>query len=449
MDDRDKDLTGLFVRDLDTIPLPARGAWRRVSGRETIVTRTSRYLFTATAIAAVLVLALVVGLQLRDRNTPAANPSASPTPSASGAAVIVPSPTSGPSGSASPTASPSPAPSGGIYNDDFGFFVTDNFDRAHARTESSNAPIGDFSMRGFAVSPDGTRLAYWTQGPTEAAGAPQELRVVVISNPSSPALIVSSGLSDKERGGGIVWSNDGRGLAYAIQTGSPTTGSTVRILDLVSGGAARVVLTLTEPGRLYVPVAWDRSVNLIAAGVTGDGGFMTRYVTVRVNPTNELNEQRSDVAGRVTMGSVRASTDAKLVVGVDIDTGFSYWPMADYAAKVTPAETKYGLTGALWRPGTHEIGFIGPSKQFWLCNADRNTPLGCGSTAFSGVADGAVVRLFRVDGSAVLLHVIPPGSSNLVQTYTLVRLGSDPKATTGDRVTFTELGGLNASVRLR
>ena len=33
--------------------------------------------------------------------------------------------------------------------------------------------------------------------------------------------------------------------------------------------------------------------------------------------------------------------------------------------------------------------------------------------------------------------------------YTLVRLGSDPKSMSGDRVTFQELGGLATSVRLR
>ena len=116
----------------------------------------------------------------------------------------------------------------------------------------------------------------------------------------------------------------------------------------------------------------------------------------------------------------------------------------------TPAESKYGQTGALWRPGTHEIGFIGPSNQFWLCNVERNTPLGCGATAFSGVPAGATVRLFRVDGSAVLLAV--PGSGGAQTAYTLVKFTNDPigaKATGGERVTFMDVAGIAASVRLR
>ena len=103
----------------------------------------------------------------------------------------------------------------------------------------------------------------------------------------------------------------------------------------------------------------------------------------------------------------------------------------------------------MWRPGTHQIGFIGPSNQFWLCDVDHDTPLGCGTTAFSGVPDGAFVRAFRADGSAVVLSVVPAGSSGTTATYTLVRLGSDPKATSGDRVTFQDVGGLSLSVRFR
>jgi hypothetical protein len=61
--------------------------------------------------------------------------------------------------------------------------------------------------------------------------------------------------------------------------------------------------------------------------------------------------------------------------------------------------------------------------------------------------------MFRADGSAVVLtvQVVPGGSPPPVsQTqYTLVRLGSDPKATSGDRVTLQDTGELMASVRLR
>jgi hypothetical protein len=66
------------------------------------------------------------------------------------------------------------------------------------------------------------------------------------------------------------------------------------------------------------------------------------------------------------------------------------------------------------------------------------------------VPDGAFVRTFRADGSAVVLAV--PGGGGAQTSYTLVKFTGDPfaaKATGGERVTFTDLGGLSASVRLR
>jgi len=200
----------------------------------------------------------------------------------------------------------------------------------------------------------------------------------------------------------------------------------------------------TEAGRLLQPLAWDRAANLLAVGVAGDGGFMTEYI-VASTATPQAGPKRTPVTGRIT-----AASDAKLMVGVDIDSGFSYWPLADYSGKVTPAESKYGLNGAVWRPGTHQIGIIGPSNQFWLTDADRYTPLGNSSTAFSGVPAGATVRLFRVDGSAVLLAV--PGTGGAATSYTLVKFSNDPlaaKATGGERVTFQDVAGITASVRLR
>jgi len=250
-----------------------------------------------------------------------------------------------------------------------------------------------------------------------------------------------------------VWASDSSGVAYTIITGGPPPStSTIRTFNTRPGtsGPGRVVVTWNEAGRLIQPIAWDRAANVLAAGVTGDGGFMTDYI-VASTATPQGALKRSPVTGRVTMSSVRASTDAKFVVGTDIDTGFSYWPLADFSAKFAPAETKYGQTGALWRPGTHEIGFIGPSNQFWLCNVDRNTPLGCGTTAFSGVPAGAFVRTFRSDGSAVVLAIPVIGGFGQV-SYLLVRFTGDPfaaKATGGERVTFQDTGGLRDSVRLR
>ena len=444
MADRDKDLTHLFVRDLDEIPLPARGAWRRVSGRETTLMRASRSLLAAGGVVAILAIALIIGFQLRDRSTTAANPSASPTPSASGATIVAPS------ASATPVATS--APGGGIYNDDFGFVVTggDGPPGGSIRNESTNARIGSFATTAFAVSPDGKRIAFWT---LYAAGP--ELHVFSVGNSAEQTLVT---LAADQRGGGIAWSNDGAGLLYSTETGNigvgggPPNSATLSVYEFATAGRHGTTIdTQTDTGWIYRPIAWDRSANLAASGLTGNGGGLSFYVTVRINPDNTFTRQQVDTRSRTTfgmpMGSIKASTDAKLVLGVDFDSGdIKWWPLADFTASKSQAGA--GKRGALWRPGTHEIGFMGPSDQFWLGDVDKAGSLGLCCTAFSGAPPTSTLRTFRADGTAVVLGVAagtPFGQAD----YTMVRLGSDPKSTSGDRVTFQDLGGLGVSVRLR
>jgi len=440
VDDRDKDLTHLFVRDLDEIALPPRGAWRRASGRETNVMRASRYLWTAGAVIAVLAIALIAGFQLRDRSTTAASPSASPTPSASGATIVAPSV------SASAVSSTS-APGGAIYNDDFGFVVTggDGPPGGRIRNESTNARIGSFGTQAFAVSPDGKRIAFWT---LYAAGP--ELHVFSVGNGAEQTLVT---LAADQRGGGVAWSSDGAAILYSIDTGCSICGgpigATLNIYELAASGRHGTAIDTQTNTGWYRPIAWDRTANVAAAGLLGEGGGMISYVTFRINPDNTVNAQRTGTgpSGRlgILMQSVRASTDAKFVLGVDFESGdIRWWPIADFAANKSQAGA--GKRGALWRPGTHEIGFMS-GEQVWLGDIDKAGAQGLCCTAFSGVPAGSALRTFRADGTAVILSV--PTANAFLADYTLVRVGSDPKSTSGDRVTFQDLGGLSASVRLR
>ena len=448
MDERDKDLTHLFVRDLDEIPLPARGVWRGVAGRETIVMRSSRYLLTAGAVVAVLAIALIVGFQLSQRQQNAANPSASPTPSASPATGVNPS--GSPSATATqPPASGTPAPGGAIYNDDFGFVVGGGDGPPHStiRKESGNDGTGaQFITQALAVSPDGRQLAYFAGGTN---GGPEQLRIVPAAGNATEQALVT--LAAGARGGGIVWSSDGSGLLYSIESGTFIGGgpnsATLNIYDLNPDGPhARTIDTQNNTGWVYRPLAWDRTTNLAAAGLTGDGGYMGKYVTVRLNPDNSFTTLSADASSRaMLMGQVRASTDANFVLGVTFSSGdINWWPIDNYGA--TKSQASVGKRGALWRPGTHEIGFMS-AEQFWLGDVDKAGAQGLCCTAFSGAPSTSTVRAFRADGTAVILSV--PDANPYLADYTLVRLGSDPKSTSGDRVTFQDLNALSASVRLR
>jgi hypothetical protein len=104
MANQDKDLTHLFVRDLDDIPLPPRDKWRPTPRKESQVMKTSRYVLYAGAIATVLVIALIASFQLRGSNQVAASPS--PTASA----TTSPAPTA----SATPAVDTSAPPAAGV-----------------------------------------------------------------------------------------------------------------------------------------------------------------------------------------------------------------------------------------------------------------------------------------------------------------------------------------------
>jgi len=98
-----------------------------------------------------------------------------------------------------------------------------------------------------------------------------------------------------------------------------------RVMFATAGRHGTTIDTQTDTGWIYRPIAWDRSANLAASGLTGNGGGLSFYVTVRINPDNTFTRQQVDTRSRTTfgmlMGSIKASTDAKLVLGVDFDSG--------------------------------------------------------------------------------------------------------------------------------
>jgi len=450
VDDRDKGLTQLFVRDLDEIPLPARGEWRRVAGRETIAMRSSRYLLTAGAVLAVLAIALIIGVQLNQRQQSAANPSASPTASATASASPVTLPGFGPSAVPSAAATPTatPAAGGAVYNDDFGFLVAaGDVPAENVRRESGGAPLGTVTSVAVAVSPDGKQVAFFSLQVNAA-----KLQIAQASDPNNVQTVATLGVGQK--GTGVVWSNDASGLLYAVGVQKPDgtmQSGQVHTFDMRGTTTPdRVIYDEGQAGYVLQPIAWDRAANIAAFGETGDGGFMASYDVANLTGIDAV-VTRSKVPVRITIGSVKASSDAKFVVAQDLDAnGFTYWPLQTMSgAGHHPAESKYGANGFAWRPGTHEIGFIGPSNQFWVCDVDKDNSLGCGHTLFSGVPDGANVRFFRADGSAVVLQQSSGSGPGALSTYLLVRIGTDPKVTTGDRVTFQESTALLGSVRFR
>jgi hypothetical protein len=385
----------------------------------------------AAAVVVVFAMIIVIGLQQRQGDVAVVSPSPTVSARASATASVA-------AATASTAASASPAATGGsaVYNDAFGFIVSDVGAGAFFRKESSSAPLASFDHAGFAVAPDGKLTAFWKPGP--------QMELQITGGASELTLVT---LAAGTRGGGIAWSSDGAGLLYSTETGSfgiggGTNSATLNIYEIAANGRHGTTIdTQTNTGWLYRPIAWDRAANLAAAGLTGEGAAMAFYVTVRMNADGSNTVQRADTrssqAVGMSMGSVRGSTDAKLVLGIDGST-VVWWPITDIAAKKTAAGT--GQSGALWQPGTHKIGFLDVSGGFVLLQTDD----GSASTPFKGAKAGSTVRTFRADGSAVVLAFFPQGSTGLGSTdYTLVRLAD------GASVTFQATGGLRASVRFQ
>ena len=446
MDDRNKDLTGLFVRDLDEIPLPARAAWRG-SRKGNTAMRVSRMLLTAGAVVAVLAVALIAGYQLSQRQQPpvvVASPSPTTSQATSGPSRI---PTASP---ASPSSSPS-AGGSGAYNDDFGFVLTEPGQGVTTTVRSeSGARLGSFDQSHFAVSPDGRQVAWFTPN-----GSQQQLRVANASDVTKA--IFSSGLGPNERGGTIVWANDGSGLLYQTYTIEPAPSPpsppgnsslyAVRRLDLRSAAPSQVVLTSSIRGLVLEPIAWDRAANVAAVVETGEGGFMGSYDVIRFNGADAVTTKNPVVTfgGQYLAFSVRASSDAKLVFGAAIGNGASgleWWPIADFATrKQIP-----GSSNGLWRPQTHEVATVGgcagdaacgPNGGVRLFDVDKNA----GRIVYGLGTANMNLSAFRADGSALIIHAPQAPGANMYD-YTLVPLsGASP-------ITFKEVNVL-ASVRLR
>jgi hypothetical protein len=446
VDDRDKDLTHLFVRDLDEIPLPARGVWRLAPGKGSFAMRASRGLLAAGAVAAVLAVALIVGLQLGQRQQTAATPSATPTASATASASPVTLPGFGPT--ALPSTTPTSSPAGG-YNDDFGFVLTEpGAGRTTTIRRESGARLGSFDQQQFAVSPDGRQIAWFTP----ESAQPQELRIATAADLTRSQLLRT--LNADERGATIVWSNDASGLLYTVHgpdipTGVvPSSAATYAVHTFDMRGTTtpdRVVLTSPIGGLVFVPIAWDRTTNVAAALETGEGGYMTSWDVIRFNGTEAVTTKTAVVPNGSMLASVEASSDAKLVVGGSFAGGGSlvWWPLADFGARQT---VPGGMNGH-WRPQTHELATVGGCAGDPACGPNGGLRLINVDTGASRIAYGLTIanmnlRTFRADGSAVIVYAPQAPGANM-SDYTLVPL------TGGSPITFREVNGLLASVRLR
>jgi hypothetical protein len=356
--------------------------------------------FVLISAASVVVFALTVGSVLAERRaaTPAASPtyaSSAATPSTSGAAVAT---------------TPSPR-AASILSDRFGFVWVEEPNGLQIRAESGASvssvaalPYG-FNRCGCKVSPDGMRLAYWT---TRTRPDNIELRVLDLTRPTQSTTVYKA--PPDHRIGAAAWSSDGTGILIALEgirpPGPPVANppnTSLLIID-AGGGVAR---TLDAGAGVYVPLGWDRAAGVASAAISGEGGFVNGIVTART--VGEPLPKRTVVEEPVLALSLDVSDDQRYVLAVFLQVGKSggvvrWWKLSDYATQMAGPSVD-SPSGAKWRPGTAEIGWL-ESGTLGLLDVSRGTKRSGG--AFP--AADYVLAAFRHDGSAA----VGLGSSGMV-----------------------------------
>lgn len=371
--------------------------------------------------------------------------------SQSPAQVLVPPSTPTPSSAASATTSSTPTAT--PVGDRYGYVHLAAPGRIVVRGERDGSPAFELTGVTPAVSSDGKRIAYWRTGSPISSQetdvfSPKgtELRVLEVAEPRNERTVFT--VPGDTHGANIVWSNDGQGVlivTYSRETvGGPGLGSgtparyDLVMLDLTTTPATqRPAATQVSRGFVYLPVAWDRPGQIAAGVVTGEGGYVTEYVTWNGgSPANPFS--RTTLRNLTIAGTVQASADAKLVMGGD-PSGVRVWPIND-ASKASLIQRPTPISNPFWRlaPGSHLVWSVGvPTTTVELTQYGTDS-----STAVYTVTgtDRAYAAASRPDGSAVLviqsgppLTTDPPApATKLVIVDVATRQTTQMWATTGN-----------------
>jgi len=408
--------------------------------------KVSRPLVFAAAIAIIVGAAVLAGLVVRDRAgtaTPTPITSAAPAETATPVAVSTTPATSAPS------ASPTPQAASGVLDDRFGFYIYSEsagpfapLAKATVRSETSDTDVSSFASRGRSftflsrvVSPDGRLVAYWD--PVDN-GAVLSVRSVM----GGSARAVLAGRPEMS-GSAFAWSSDGTGLVVALDNNcfefcSGRSAAELWTVDLASGATEKVAI-----GSFWIPVTWDRVAKLVAAGVTGPGGYLVAYDVIDLR--QEPYPVRSTPFRPTVIGRLKASSDARYVL-LAFDQGASsslaWWPLAE-PAKRTAVE--FAASAAEWRPGTSEI--------WWV---DGLTPPGCRTPPCRGtelvsfdVGTGARRMAVRGDFGATLVGFRVDGSATITQGVAFPRELVLVDMSTGQTASIPISGQFGGAVRLR
>ena len=340
----------------------------------------------------------------------------SPTPSATRTSAASASPTP-PSATATVAATgtgdPLAAGYGYIVIGGGGLAVVDESGKT-IQQHACGVPSRGCGQQLVAVSPDGRRVAFWRA----AQGSRWEVATFDAAMPATVRGVAT--LPEGMEGQAVLWAADSRGLLFTAQTegyGGIRGGAgkaTISAIDVTTAAPAGDVMPARTDGFFYVPVAWDRQRNVVAAGLTGEGGFLVEYAA-----SVGGRYSASKPPGEMGAFALAASPDATRVLSFDRSANmWRIWPVDDISKQVTvsPGPNAGGNTGARWRTASDVAWTSGPELGVFVpqTNASR--------TVYTASSGNVRLVALRPDGTGAL--VSSGGQINVSVALIVVDLGT-------------------------
>lgn len=272
--------------------------------------------------------------------------------------------------------------------------------------ESDGVRVGSLSASpgSFAVSPDGTRIAY-IPGPGF-----DELWIADVGNLDRPRRVLSIA---PRLAGGLVWSTDGKGILFSTQSTErapgPGGGPLDSTLDAVHLDTNRREAFL-GPGNVSIrPLVWVREPRFVAAvrpfGQKGPG----EYVAISAAGAKFWALPDAARAG-VSVDWPIASSDGRWVAAqyrYGARGMIRVWPSEDLARATELESPGTEIKSALWRPGSLDIGVdVSGALELWQRDGvkRRVADLGGGSLiAFRW--DGSAAYVGKTEGPLELIEI--------------------------------------------
>jgi hypothetical protein len=282
-------------------------------------------------------------------------------------------------------------------------------------TLGSFAAVPSVAGRTLAVSPDGRRLAYWTDNIRGSERNSVELWDA--ANPNRTTTLFRSPTG--ETGTGVVWSSDGEGLllSFVSLARQPTTNpppppdgtaeTALRSFEIASRNLTQVFRAKRAGLEGSVaPLAWNRQNKTIGAVELGGGGFATASLLIRDGDVSRTVVDRA----LSSMRALAESSDAMWAVAIAGDNRIVSWSVNN-PGRVSELQPRVAGIHFGWVPGSTRVivrqaaGLQDAKLFLWDVATDGRTEIGSSRYLALPRADGSALYVTDERGSTSVLEI--------------------------------------------